>query len=214
MTWLHHPACFALIAAAQLLLALGGFTAAGSVDGSRVLPVLIGLGLAFDNAVIAAGAPLQRRSRLLPMSRWRYGLHAVVTPLLLPLSLLAARQGGLDLPLSVLGLGWLLALLWVVASWGLGFRHLDLVLQQQGSVLRHHNEDRTGQPGLRLALVALVLLILWLGLLVPEAIPAWSLRLGATAMLVGALLARRLGLAIANLGELVLMGCFAVAIQG
>jgi hypothetical protein len=111
-------------------------------------------------------------------------------------------------------LGWAVALGWIGANWWLGYRHLDLALVRQGALVRHHNRDRHGQPWLRLALLLLVLLILSLGLLAPQPAVALPLRLGAGAMLAGAILARPLGLVLANLGELALMGGFSVALMG
>jgi hypothetical protein len=162
--------------------------------------------------VLAIGGPLLKRQRLEAFSRWRYRLHGLITPLLLPLSLVVATRGGLALPAQLQTLGWLLALGWITANWWLGYRHLDLALVQQGALVRHQNRDRHGQPGLRIALVLVVLLILSLGLLAPQPAVALPLRLGAGAMLAGAILARPLGLVLANLGELALMGGFGMAL--
>jgi hypothetical protein len=48
----------------------------------------------------------------------------------------------------------------------------------------------------------------------PQTAVAQPLRLGAGAMLVGAILARPLGLVLANLGELALMAGFGLALVG
>lgn len=214
MTSIHRPLWFGLIALGQVSLA--ALAVARAPQGAAIaaaLAGLIGLGLGLDNAVLAAGAPLWARGRLEPFSRWRYRLHGLITPLLLPLSLLVASRGGLALPAPLLSLGWLGALGWIAANWWLGYRHLDLELVRQGALLRHHNRDRHGQPGLRLALVLVVLLILSLGLLAPLPQVGQPLRLGAGAMLIGAMLARPLGLVLANLGELALMGGFSLALM-
>lgn len=215
MTATHRPLWFGLIALGQLALAAlaltqvpQGTAIAGGMAGA------IGLGLGLDNAVLAAGEPLYARGQLEPFSRWRYRLHGLITPLLLPLSLMVASRGDLALPMPLLALGWAVALGWIAANWWLGYRHLDLALVRQGALVRHHNRDRHGQPGLRLALLLLVLLILSLGLLAPQPAVALPLRLGAGAMLAGAILARPLGLVLANLGELALMGGFSVALMG
>lgn len=215
MRTIHQPHWFGLIALGQLAVSaiamaqmpLNGAIASG-VAG------LIGLSLSLDNAVLAAGAPLLAHQRLECFSRWRYLLHGLITPLLLPLSLLLANKGGLTLPALLLRLGWLLALGWVVANWWLGYRHLDLTLVHQGALVRYRNRDRHGQPWLRLALVLTILLILGLGVLAPRPAIALPLQLGAVTMLVGAILARPVGLVIANLGELVLMGCVSLALLG
>lgn len=214
MTSAHRPLWFGLIALGQL--ALAGLALAKVPQGASLaggLAGVIGLGLGLDNAVLAAGAPLWAHGRLEAFSRWRYRLHGLITPLLLPLSLLVASRGGLVLPSPLLTLGWLGAMGWMAANWWLGYRHLDLALVRQGALVRHHNRDRHGQPMLRLALVLVVLLILSLGLLAPQPQVAQPLRLGAGAMLVGAMLARPLGLVLANLGELALMGSLNLALQ-
>ena len=215
MTSTHRPLWFGLIALGQLALAAlalarvpQGAAIAGGMAGA------IGLGLGLDNAVLAAGEPLFARGRLEPFSRWRYRLHGLITPLLLPLSLVVASRGELALPTPLLASGWALALGWIGANWWLGYRNLDLALVRQGALVRHHNCDRHGQPWLRLALLLLVLLILSLGLLAPQPAVAMPLRLGAGAMLAGAILARPLGLVLANLGELALMGGFSLALMG
>jgi hypothetical protein len=214
MTSAHRPFWFGLIALGQLALAAlavaqvpQGAALAGGLAG------VIGLGLCLDNAVLAAGAPLWAWGYLEIFSRWRYRLHGLITPLLLPLGLLVASRGGLALPVSLLSLGWLVALGWIAANWWLGYRHLDLALVRQGALVRLHNRDRHGQPGLRLALTLMVLLILNLGLLAPQPQVAQPLRLGAGAMLMGAILARPLGLVLANLGELALMGSLNLALR-
>ncbi|MEB3317933.1 MAG: hypothetical protein VKO39_07330 [Cyanobacteriota bacterium] len=215
MTSTHHPLWFGLIALGQLGLAALALTRVP--DGAALAGAMagvIGLGLGLDNAVLAAGAPLLARGRLEPCSRWRYRLHGLITPLLLPLSLAVASRGALALPTPLLALGWAVALVWIAANWWLGFRHLDLALVRKGALVRHHNRDRHGQPWLRLALLLLVLVILSLGLLTPQAAVAWPLRLGSGAMLAGAIMARPLGLALANLGELALMGGFSLALMG
>lgn len=211
---MHHPLCFALLAAGQLLLALSmPMAAAGSAAASAAwLAALIAAGLSIDNTVLAAGAPLLAHGRLLPFSRARYLLHALVTPLLLPLSLLTAGGGGLAAATALLPLAWGLTAAWILAAWGVGYRHLDLHLQRRGALVRHHNASRHGQPWLRLLLVAVVLVILGLGSRVPDGAVAQAMVVGGLAMLAGALLARRLGLAVANLGELVLMGALGTAL--
>lgn len=213
---MHQPLCFALLAAGQLLLALGLPPATASAGGPAAaggwLAALIAAGLCLDNSVLAAGEPLLARGRLLPLSRLRYLLHALVTPLLLPLALLAASAGGLKPATALLPLGWGLAAVWILAAWGVGYRHLDLELQRRGALVRHHNANRRGQPWLRLLLVAVVLVILGLGSRVPDPAVARAMVTGGLAMLAGALLARRLGLAVANLGELVLMGSLGTAL--
>lgn len=215
MTSVHRPLWFGLIAVGQVSLA--ALAMAQAPQGAAIagaLAGMIGLGLGLDNAVLAAGASLWARGRLEPFSRWRYRLHGLITPLLLPLSLLVASRGGLALPAPLLSLSWLGALGWIAANWWLGYRHLDLALVRQGALVRHHNRDRHGQPGLRIALVLVVLLILSLGLLAPQTAVAQPLRMGAGAMLVGAILARPLGLVLANLGELALMAGFGLALVG
>jgi hypothetical protein len=214
MTATHRPLWFALIALGQL--ALAALALAQVPQGAAIaggLAGVIGLGLGLDNGVLAIGGPLLKRQRLEAFSRWRYRLHGLITPLLLPLSLVVATRGGLALPTQLLTLGWLLALGWITANWWLGYRHLDLALVRQGGLVRHHNRDRHGQPGLRLALVLVVLLILSLGLMTPQQGVALPLRLGAGAMLLGAILGRPLGLVLANLGELALMGSFSLALM-
>lgn len=210
---MQHPLCFALLAAGQLLLALSlpATAAQGPVAGAGDLAGLIAAGLCLDNAVLAAGAPLQARDRLLPFSRARYLLHALVTPLLLPLAVLTARGGGLAVA-WLLPLAWGLSATWMLAAWAVGYRHLDLQLQRQGPLVRHHNASRHGQPWLRLLLLAVVLVILGLASQVPNGAVAAAMRAGALAMLAGALLARKLGLAVANLGELLLMGSLGTAL--
>lgn len=213
MTATHRPLWFALIALGQLglaALALAQVPQGAAIAGG--LAGVIGLGLGLDNGVLAAGGPLLERQQLESFSRWRYRLHGLITPLLLPLSLVVATRGGLALPAQLQTLGWLLALGWITANWWLGYRHLDLALVRQGALVRHQNRDRHGQPGLRIALVLVVLLILSLGLLAPQPAVALPLRLGAGAMLAGAILARPLGLVLANLGELALMGGFGLAL--
>ncbi|MFW6732422.1 hypothetical protein EB061_11345 [bacterium] len=215
MTATHRPFWFALIALGQLglaALALAQVPQGAAIAGG--LAGVIGLGLGLDNGVLAAGGPLLERQRLEAFSRCRYRLHGLITPLLLPLSLVVANRGGLALPAQLLTLGWLLALGWITVNWWLGYRHLDLALVRQGALVRHHNRDRHGQPGLRIALLLVVLLILSLGLLAPQPAVALPLRLGAGAMLAGAILARPLGLVLANLGELALMGGFGLALIG
>lgn len=215
MTATHRPLWFVLIALGQLGLA--ALTLAQVPQGAGIaggLAGVIGLGLGLDNGVLAAGGPLLERQWLEAFSRWRYRLHGLITPLLLPLSLVVATRGGLALTAPLLTLAWLLALGWITANWWLGYRHLDLALVRQGGLVRHHNRDRHGQPGLRIALVLVVLLILSLGLLAPQPAVALPLRLGAGAMLTGAILARPLGLVLANLGELALMGGFGLALIG
>lgn len=207
------PPCFALLATGQLLLALllpiataHGPSAAGG------LAALIAAGLCLDNAVLAAGGHLRDRGRLLAFSRARYLLHALVTPLLLPLAVLTARSGGLPAPAWLLPLAWGGSAAWILAAWWVGYRHLDLRLQERGQLVRHHNASRHGQPWLRLLLLAVVVVILVLGSRVPAGGGGGAMVAGGLAMLAGAVLAPRLGLAVANLGELLLMGSLAAAL--
>jgi hypothetical protein len=215
MSAVHRPLWFGLIALGQL-----GLGCQALIHLPQTAPIAaglaaaIGLGLAVDNAVLAAGAPLLASQRLEAYSRWRYRLHGLITPLLLPLSLQVASRGGLALSAWLQTLGWLLAVAWILANWWLGYRHLDLALVRQGELVRFRNRDRHGQPGLRLALVLVVLLILGVGLLAPQPAVAQPLRLGAGAMLAGAILAKPVGLVLANLGELALMAGFSVALVG
>jgi hypothetical protein len=215
---MQRPLWFWLIAAGQLTLALvllaASAGAAGKPGPGAALAALIGLGLAIDNAVVAAGAPLLARAHLPSLSRLRYLLHALVTPLLLPLALLVAAHGGLAAAGALLPLGWGLALAWIAAAWGVGYRNLELELVRVGSLVRHHNASRKGQPWLRLLLVAVVLVIVALASQVPQPRVGTPMLAGGLAMLLGAPLARRLGLVVANGGELLLMAGLGGALLG
>jgi len=213
MSLANRPFWFAGLAIAQLFYALIAiWIDLSQGTGVAVLAALIGAALCFDNGVIAAGGPLLARGSLESLSRCRYALHVILTPLLLPLCLLLASQAGLQLlPPLLLG-GWLFALGWIAAGWWLSYRNLDLVLLQQGPLVRFHNRNKGGQPWLRLLLVWLTLLIASLSFVVPNHTAAWGFRLGSLAMLCGAMLARRVGLVAGNAGELMLMAGFNLAL--
>jgi hypothetical protein len=210
---MNQPWLFALLSLGQFMLAIKlAFTATSNHASIAFLAAMIAAGLGFDNSVLALGQPLLEQRKLLAMSHARYLLHALVTPLLLPLALSTAQTGGLQLPSGIMVLAWILTAAWMLSAWTFGYNTLDLELVQQGSTVRHHNKSRNGQPWLRLLLVGVVVVILLLGSMAPSSITRILMLTGGGAMLAGALASRKLGLSAANLGELVLMGALSKAL--
>ncbi|MFE1233348.1 hypothetical protein [Streptomyces sp. NPDC058745] len=79
----------ALLALVQLLLA----AAARRGGGAGRLTVILGCALAYDSAVVAAGALMGEGRALEALSVGRFVVHVLATPLVVPCAVLALRTG-------------------------------------------------------------------------------------------------------------------------
>ena len=210
---MNLPGAFALLSLGQFVVAIKLAIMAGSLQPNICwIAAIIATGLSFDNGVLAFGQRLLAKQKLLAMSRVRYLLHSLVTPLLLPLAFYTAQYGGMELNPSINLIAWLVTGAWIIAAWNFGFTRLELEVVQDGNLVRHHNKSRSGQPWLRLMLVGVVVVILVLGSIAPSGTTRAFMLTGGSAMLVGAIASRKMGLYVANLGELILMASLTFAI--
>lgn len=210
---MNKPWAFAILCIGQFAVAIKLAIMAGVMQQAICwMAAIIATGLSFDNGVLAFGQNLLAKQRLMALSRVRYLLHSLVTPLLLPLAFYTAQIGGVQLNVSVTILAWFVTGAWIVAAWSFGFCKLELEVVQDGNLVRHHNKSRSGQPWLRLLLVGVVVVIIVLGCMAPSQLTRILMLTGGGAMLIGAVASRKLGLSAANLGELILMGSLTFAL--
>ena len=210
---LQQPLWFGLLALIQLLIALALATQSGQPNQLWILTAVVALSLSIDNAAIAWGARLKQRRWFPALGQLRYVLHSMITPLLLPLTVDIGAAGGAPLDHEAVAFSWLLSAIWIFVGWWVGTRNLALWLLQEGQVVFHKNNDRSGQPWLDLAYVGLVVVILVVAGLTPIAPIRTALLSGGIAMLVSQYLASRWGRSLSNLGELILLASFAIAIN-
>ena len=210
---MNQPWAFAMIGIGQFIVAIKLALVASSIHQNiGWMAAIISAGLGFDNSVLAFGQSLLAKQKLLAISRVRYLLHSLVTPLLLPLAFYTAQLGGMQLSTNINILTWLVSGAWIVAAWNFGYCRLELEVVQDGTLVRHHNKSRSGQPWLRLMLVGVVVVILVLGSISPSVTTKTLMLIGGSGMLIGAIASRKMGLYAANLGELILMASLTFAL--
>lgn len=181
---------FALIAAGHLgLLCLGvvsavryGFWTPASI------PLLVLVGLVYDNAVLAAGSAIGEGALLETLSGARYWIHAFVTPLLVVFAWHAAVRASRTAETA----RWLrhpgaavAAVVVAVVLVGVELSHvvgLDLEVRREYDVLAYA-DDGSGGPPVMVLVVALALVVA--GVAVGRWQGWWWLLAGAVAMTVG-----------------------------
>lgn len=209
---LQRPWWFAALAVLQALIGFGLIVQSGKPTLPNLLTAAVALSLSFDNAVIACGRQLEHGRWLAPLGNCRYLLHIVVTPLLLPLSVMIGQASGLGFATETVAVSWLVAASWISANWWVCFRNLELRMIAEGHVIFQKNNNRKGQPWIDLPYVLLTIIILIIGGLSSSAAIRQALLSGGIAMLVSEFLAERWGRSFSNLGEMVLLGCLVNAV--
>jgi hypothetical protein len=200
------------LAVLQALIGLGLIAQPGKLTLPSLLTAAVALSLSFDNAVIAYGRQLEHGRWLALLGNCRYLLHIVVTPLLLPLSVMIGKAGGLDFGTQTIAVSWLVSATWISANWWVCFRNLELRMITEGRVIFQKNNNRKGQPWIDLPYVLLTIIILIIGGLSSSAAIRQALLSGGIAMLASEFFAERWGRSFSNLGETVLLGCLVYAV--
>ncbi|MBO4209384.1 hypothetical protein [Micromonospora echinofusca] len=193
-----------MVAAGLLALALLAVRLRDRAGAAAVLAAVVCVAVAYDNFAVAAGRSIGDGDLLRLVSTGRFWLHALVTPLLVPLGwALAVRLGALRStgrgPVVLVGL--VTAALVLV---GVGTEIVGLRLERRtyADTLRHVNAAAEGPPVAALVTIALLTV---LGVLVAVRGGGPWLLVGAVVMLVAAALGTR-AFWLGNLGELALLG--------
>ncbi|NDF98014.1 MAG: hypothetical protein EB101_03605 [Chitinophagia bacterium] len=209
---LQRPWWFAALAVIQALIGLGLIAQPRQPTLASLLTAAVALSLSFDNAVIACGRQLEHGRWLAPLGNCRYLLHIVVTPMLLPLSVMIGKASGVGFGTEIVAVSWLVSATWISANWWVCFRNLELRMIAEGRVIFQKNNNRKGQPWIDLPYVLLTIMILIIGGLSSSAGIRQALLSGGIAMLLSEFLAERWGRSFSNLGEMVLLGCLVYAV--
>lgn len=209
---LQRPWWFAALAVIQALIGLGLIAQPRQPTLESLLTAAVALSLSFDNAVIACGRQLEHGRWLAPLGNCRYLLHIVVTPMLLPLSVMIGKASGVGFGTEIVAVSWLVSATWISANWWVCFRNLELRMIAEGRVIFQKNNNRKGQPWIDLPYVLLTIMILIIGGLSSSAGIRQALLSGGIAMLLSEFLAERWGRSFSNLGEMVLLGCLVYAV--
>lgn len=161
---------------------------------------LVLFGLFFDNAVVATGRFLGEGAMLLELNRWRFILHALLTPLLIGYGVhLASRLGVMWVRKTAV---YTTLLLLMVSLIGLGVYedifNLTLVAEQEAGTLRYVNASSEGPP-IPAILVIIVMIVLGAAIWRSQGWPI--LCLGSVLMFIFAA-AGASNVLLANIGEL------------
>ncbi|MCY0949107.1 hypothetical protein [Streptomyces sp. H27-S2] len=140
----------ALLAAFQICLAAAAWRtgAAGRLTG------VLGYALAYDSAVVAAGALLGEGRLLESLSAGRFIIHVLGTPLVLPCAALALRSGR-----AALGVAWATAGALAVLGAVTTLPGLDLRPRSFADTLRYADAGPDGFPVAAVLAIVLLLLI-------------------------------------------------------
>ena len=209
------PILFAILSLGYILLAIIAVSSAATI---LLIPVksfillLVILNLLAENIILAFGQSLENRNLLIRLSKVRYLLHALSTPMLLPLSLYILDIKGSDDFFAVEVIIWIVSIGWILLSLSISFRKLNLRLQHDGEIYRYININKSGQPYFKIALILLILIYLGVGLAVYSSYGLLIIA-GAISMLVGNGLSRKLGIVTSNIGEFLFMSSLTMVIS-
>ncbi len=209
------PFLFATLSLGYILLAIIAVSSAATI---LLIPVksfillLVILNLLAENIILTFGKSLENRNLLIRLSKVRYLLHALSTPMLLPLSLYILNIKGSDNFFAVEVITWIVSIGWILLSLSISFRKLNLRLQHDGEIYRYININKSGQPYFKIALILLILLYLGFGLAVYSSYGLLIIA-GAISMLVGNGLSRKLGIVTSNIGEFLFMSSVTMVIS-
>jgi hypothetical protein len=196
-------ALFALIAVA--LVAVAAWLLGRRRDRVAVLLAVVALAVAYDDAIIAAGATIGAGDLLFVLNVGRYALHVLLTPMLVVVAALLLQQGGV----RFFGerTAWFVYAALVVLGIFTTFAGFDLVFQNAEGVVRYTEPDPV--PPLPAILTVFVLIAAGI---------RWA-RAGGSKVLLAAAIVMTVVSAMpqptppwpSNLGELVLLAGMAVA---
>ena len=168
----------------------------------RFLLLTILVNLLVENSILTFTRVLYKRNFLLIFSKVRYLMHAIVTPILLPMSLYFFDITDIKMLGSLKVIAWAVALAWSLLSVKVTFFNLKLKLVSSNNILRYKNVDSSGQPLFRIALVLLILVYFWIGI-IKSTNNGLYLIVGSVSMLLGNAVAAKHGLYLSNLGEFI-----------
>lgn len=198
-------ALFALIALA--LVGIAAFVLRHRRDRGAILLAVVALAVAYDDAVIAAGASIGPGDVLFALNVGRFALHVLVTPLLVVVAALLLHRGGVRF-LGERG-AWAIYAALVLLGVAVTFVNFELVLQTAHGVVRYVEPDPV--PPLPAIITVLVLLVAGF---------RWARAGGSRAMVLAALVMTVVSAMPqptppwpSNLGELVLLAGLAVAVR-
>lgn len=209
------PILFATLSLGYILLAIIAVSSAATI---LLIPVksfillLVILNLLAENIILAFGQSLENRNLLIRLSKVRYLLHALSTPMLLPLSLYILNINGSDNFFAVEVITWIVSIGWILLSLSISFRKLNLRLQHDGEIYRYININKSGQPYFKIALILLILIYLGVGLALYSSFGLLIIA-GAIAILVGNGLSRKLGIVTSNIGEFLFMSSLTIVMS-
>ena len=209
------PILFAILSLGYILLAIIAVSSAAAIPLISVksfILLLVILNLLAENIILAFGKSLENRNLLIRLSKVRYLLHALSTPMLLPLSLYILNINGSDNFFAVEVITWIVSIGWILLSLSISFRKLNLRLQHDGEIYRYININKSGQPYFKIALILLILIYLGFGLAVYSSYGLLIIA-GAISMLVGNGLSRKLGIVTSNIGEFLFMSSVTMVIS-
>lgn len=209
------PILFATLSLGYILLAIIAVSSAATI---LLIPVksfillLVILNLLVENIILTFGQSLENRNLLIRLSKVRYLLHALSTPMLLPLSLYILNINGSDNFFAVEVITWIVSIGWILLSLSISFRKLNLRLQHDGEIYRYININKSGQPYFKIALILLILIYLGVGLALYSSFGLLIIA-GAIAILVGNGLSRKLGIVTSNIGEFLFMSSLTIVMS-
>ena len=209
------PILFAILSLGYILLAIIAVSSAAAIPLISVksfILLLVILNLLAENIILTFGQWLENQDLLIRLSKVRYLLHALSTPMLLPLSLYILNIKGSDNFFAVEVITWIVSIGWILLSLSISFRKLNLRLQHDGEIYRYININKSGQPYFKIALILLILIYLGVGLAVYSSFGLLIIA-GAISMLVGNGLSRKLGIVTSNIGEFLFMSSVTMVIS-
>ena len=209
------PFLFATLSLGYILLAIIAVSSAAAIPLISVksfILLLVILNLLAENIILTFGKSLENRNLLIRLSKVRYLLHALSTPMLLPLSLYILNIKGSDNFFAVEVIIWIVSIGWILLSLSISFRKLNLRLQHDGEIYRYININKSGQPYFKIALILLILIYLGVGLALYSSFGLLIIA-GAIAILVGNGLSRKLGIVTSNIGEFLFMSSLTMVIS-
>ena len=196
-------AMFALIAVALVVVAV--WLLGRRRDQAAVLLAVVALAVAYDDAVIAAGATLGAGDLLFVLNVGRYALHILLTPMLVVVVALLLQSGGVRFFSE--RTSWLVYAALVVLGIVTTFVGFELVFQDAQGVVRYTEPDPI--PPLPAILTVFVLIAAGI---------RWARAGGSKALLVAAIVMTVVSAMPqptppwpSNLGELVLLAGMAIA---
>ena len=209
------PILFAILSLGYILLAIIAVSSAAAIPLISVksfILLLVILNLLAENIILTFGKSLENRNLLIRLSKVRYLLHALSTPMLLPLSLYILNIKGSDNFFAVEVIIWIVSIGWILLSLSISFRKLNLRLQHDGEIYRYININKSGQPYFKIALILLILIYLGVGLALYSSFGLLIIA-GAIAILVGNGLSRKLGIVTSNIGEFLFMSSLTIVMS-